>query len=92
MTNVYAKETYDQAFQIRGFGYTLDASPPREGTMLVTYNNCTYDMGTRGAEAKLGFGYAWKEINRADHPTYKVVYNDCRIIHPNGRVTAYKGP
>jgi len=92
VTNVYTKESFDIAFTVRGFGYTLDATPPAEGTMQVTYTNCTYEMGTRGAETPTGFGYAWQEINRADHPTYRVVYVNCRDILPDGRVRAYTGP
>ena len=92
VTDVYATESFDIAFAVRGFGYTLDARPPAEGTMRVTYTDCTYEMGTRGAETPTGFGYAWQEINRADHPTYRVTYVDCRDILPDGTSRPYTGP
>ena len=92
VTDVYAKESFDIAFTVRGFGYTLDAKPPAEGTMRVTYTDCTYEMGTRGAETPTGFGYAWQEINPADHPTYRVTYVDCQDILPDGTSRPYTGP
>jgi len=88
VTNIHMVESYDNATTIRGFGYTLDANPPSEGTMLVTYTNCTYDIGNRGAGTH-GYGYAWAEINHTAHPTYNVIYNDCHIIDALGNVTHY---
>ena len=41
--------------------------PPRAPCRSPTRTAPTRS-GTRGAEAPTGFGYAWREINRADHP------------------------
>jgi hypothetical protein len=88
ITNVEMVESRGLATTIRLFGYPLDANPPGEGTMLVTYTSCTYDQGTRGAGVA-GFGLG-AEMRRS-HPTYHISYKECYNIDSSGVRHPYTG-
>lgn len=90
ITNVDCTESRGIAYTIRQFGYPLDAVVGSdEGSVRVTYTDCTYAQGTRGAGAS-GFGMG-AEMRLDHHPTYRVYYKDCYNIDSAGVRHQYAG-